>query len=168
MYTTREHGTGHVFCVPPSFVLIHNKYIRSKYYKEQIACWTKATKNWEWNSGVYIFRVLFLYSRLCNQRRDNLELLPFIFGGQKRKKKKRKKRKLKCGLCEHHLKCQNNHLHYCGHPRKEEEEARLARDRQRRYRSWLVNLGDQVERWRERCTRLDDCDRKLAKLLLDK
>ena len=31
----------------------------------------------------------------------------------------------------------------------------MARDRQRRYRSWLVNLGDQVERWRERCTRLD-------------
>ena len=25
MYTTREHGTGHVFCVPPSFVLIDNK-----------------------------------------------------------------------------------------------------------------------------------------------
>ena len=29
MYTTREHGTGHVFCVPPSFVLIDNKYILS-------------------------------------------------------------------------------------------------------------------------------------------
>ena len=29
---------------------------------------------------------------------------------------------LKCGLCEHHLKCQNNHQHDCGHPRKEEEE----------------------------------------------
>jgi len=52
--------------------------------------------------------------------------------------------------------------------KEEEEEAQLARDRQRRYRSWLVNLGDQVERWRERCTRLDVCDRKLAKLLLDK
>ena len=24
--------------------------------------------------------------------------------------------------CEHHLKCQNNHQHDCGHPRKEEEE----------------------------------------------
>jgi len=32
----------------------------------------------------------------------------------------------------------------------------------------LVNLGDQVERWIELCTRLDVCDRKLAKLLLDK
>ena len=68
-------------------------------------------------------------------RRDNLNLLPFIFGGPKFKK---------------------------------ERLARLARDRQRRYRSWLVNLGDQVERWRERCTRVDDCDRKLAKMLLDK
>ena len=29
---------------------------------------------------------------------------------------------------------------------KKERLARLARDRQRRYRSWLVNLGDQVER----------------------
>ena len=29
---------------------------------------------------------------------------------------------LKCGLCEHHLKCQNNHQHDCGHSRKEEEE----------------------------------------------
>ena len=29
---------------------------------------------------------------------------------------------LKCGLCKHHLKCQNNHQHDCGHPRKEEEE----------------------------------------------
>ena len=28
---------------------------------------------------------------------------------------------LKCGLCEHHLKCQNNHQHDCGHLRKEEE-----------------------------------------------
>ena len=37
----------------------------------------------------------------------------------------------------------------------------------RRYRSWLVNQGDQVERWRELCTRLDVCDRKLAKMLLD-
>ena len=32
------------------------------YYKEQIARWTKATKNWEWNSGVYIF-IVFLF--LC-------------------------------------------------------------------------------------------------------
>ena len=24
--------------------------------------------------------------------------------------------------CEHHLKCQNNHQHDCGHPRKEEEK----------------------------------------------
>ena len=31
---------------------------------------------------------------------------------------------LKCGLCEHHRKCQNNHQHDCGHPRKEEEEER--------------------------------------------
>ena len=29
---------------------------------------------------------------------------------------------MKCGLCEHHLKCQNNDQHDCGHPRKEEEE----------------------------------------------
>ena len=28
--------------------------------------------------------------------------------------------------------------------------------------------GDQVERWRELCTSLDVCNRKLAKLLLDK
>ena len=27
----------------------------------------------------------------------------------------------KRGLCEHHLKCQNNHQHDCGHPRKEED-----------------------------------------------
>ena len=27
---------------------------------------------------------------------------------------------VKCGLCEHHLKCQNNHQHDCGHPRKKE------------------------------------------------
>ena len=27
---------------------------------------------------------------------------------------------LRCGLCEHHLKCQNNHQHDCGHPGKEE------------------------------------------------
>ena len=66
-----------------------------------------------------------------------MELLPFIFGGPKKEKRK-----------------------------KEESLARLARDRQRRYRSWLVNLGDQVERWREPCTRLDVCDRKLAKLLV--
>ena len=26
-----------------------------------------------------------------------------------------------CGLCEHYLKCQNNHQHDCGHSRKEEE-----------------------------------------------
>ena len=26
---------------------------------------------------------------------------------------------LKCGFCEHHLKCQNNHQHDCGDPRKE-------------------------------------------------
>ena len=55
-----------------------------------------------------------------------------------------------------------------GGPKEKERLVRLASDRQRRYRSWLVNLGDQVERWRELCTRLDVCDRKLAKLLLDK
>ena len=32
---------------------------------------------------------------------------------------------LKCALCEHHLKCQNNHQHVCGHPRKEEDEVKL-------------------------------------------
>ena len=32
---------------------------------------------------------------------------------------------LKCGLCEHHLKCQNNHQHDYGHPRKEEEESAI-------------------------------------------
>ena len=37
-----------------------------------------------------------------------------------------------------------------------------------KHRLWLVNLGDQVEKWRERCTRLDVCEGKLAKLLLDK
>ena len=112
------------------------------YYKEQIARWTKATKNWEWNSGVYIFIVIFHSSfpffkimQSKNQSRDNLKLLPFIFRGPKTK------------------------LFFL---------ARLARDRQRRYSSSLVNLGDQVERWRKLCTRLDVCDRKLAKLLLDK
>ena len=39
----------------------------------------------------------------------------------------------------------------------------MARDRQRRYRSWLVNLGDQVERWRKRCTRLDVCEKETGK-----
>ena len=29
---------------------------------------------------------------------------------------------LKCGLREHHLKCNNNHQDACGHLRKEEEE----------------------------------------------
>ena len=29
MYITMEHGTRHVFCVPPSFVLICNIYILS-------------------------------------------------------------------------------------------------------------------------------------------
>ena len=30
MYTTREHGTGYMFCfVPPSFVLIDNKHFLS-------------------------------------------------------------------------------------------------------------------------------------------
>ena len=43
------------------------------YYMEQIVHWTKATKNWEWNGGFYIFIVFcccFFPSRLCNQRRD--------------------------------------------------------------------------------------------------
>ena len=55
-----------------------------------------------------------------------------------------------------------------GGPKQKERLARLARDQQRRYRSWLVNLGDQVERGRELCTRLDVYDRKLAKLLMDR
>ena len=37
------------------------------YYKEQIARWTKATKNWEWNSGVYVFIVLFHFFFKCEQ-----------------------------------------------------------------------------------------------------
>ena len=37
---------------------------------------------------------------------------------------------LKCGLCEHHQKCQNNHQHYCGHLRKEEEEEVEKRERE--------------------------------------
>ena len=41
MYTTREHGTGHLFCVPPSFVLIDKKKKKKKKkkccYKEQTA-----------------------------------------------------------------------------------------------------------------------------------
>ena len=32
---------------------------------------------------------------------------------------------LTCGLCEHHLKCQNSHQHDCGHPRKEKEEEKI-------------------------------------------
>ena len=66
-----------------------------------------------------------------------------------------------------------------GRPKQKEWLARLARDRQRRYRSWLVKLDDQVERWRELCSCLDVCNRsksvtwcftrnrKLAKMLLD-
>ena len=64
-----------------------------------------------------------------------------------------------------------NYYHLSSEDQEEKKKnsfARLARDRQRRtYRSWLVDLGDQVERWREPCTRLDFCDRKLAKLLMD-
>ena len=93
------------------------------YYKEQIARWTKASNNLEWNSGVYIFIVLFLFSGLCKAE--------IIW----------------------------SYYHLSSEDRKEKKKslARLARDRQRRYRSWLVNLGDQVERWRERCVRLDVC-----------
>ena len=36
-----------------------------------------------------------------------------------------------------------------GGPKQKEYLARLARSRPRRYRSRLVNPGDQVERWRE-------------------
>ena len=54
-----------------------------------------------------------------------------------------------------------------GGPKQKEHLARLGTDQQCRYRSQLVNLGDQVEKWRELCTRLDVCDRKLVKLLLD-
>ena len=61
-----------------------------------------------------------------------------------------------------------SYYHLSSEDQNKEHLARLAGDRQRRYRSWLVNLGDQGERWREWCTRLDICDRKLAKLLLDK
>ena len=39
-----------------------------------------------------------------------------------------------------------SYYHLSSEDKKEESLARLARDRQRRYRSWLVNLGDQVER----------------------
>ena len=35
-------------------------------YKEQIARWTKAAKNWELNSGVYIFIVLFHFVKNKN------------------------------------------------------------------------------------------------------
>ena len=50
-----------------------------------------------------------------------------------------------------------------GRQKSKQRLTQLARDRQRRYRSRLVNLGDQVERWRELCTLLDVCDSKQAK-----
>ena len=40
-------------------------------YKEQIARWTKAAKNWEWNSGVYIFIVL---SILLKKKKKKISL----------------------------------------------------------------------------------------------
>ena len=52
-------GTCVLFCVPPSFVLMDNKYILSCAHFLYGAHWMKAMKNWEWNSGVYIFIVLF-------------------------------------------------------------------------------------------------------------
>ena len=48
-------------------------------------------------------------------------------------------------------------------PKLKQRLARLARDQQRRYRSHLIKLGDQVERWRELCKSLDIRNRKLAK-----
>ena len=56
------------------------------YYIEQTAYWTKVTKNWEWNSGAYIFIVLFLFSPpqdYAIKAEMYLELLSFIFGGPK-------------------------------------------------------------------------------------
>ena len=53
------------------------------YYMEPIE--KKAMKNWEWNSGVYIFIVLFHFfsQDYAIKAEIYLELLPFIFGGLK-------------------------------------------------------------------------------------
>ena len=77
---TRD-GTCVLFCVLPSFVLTDNKCI--------LSCAVILNEsNEEQNEtvrGIYISQFLFRFfpSRLCNQSRDNLELLPFIFGGPK-------------------------------------------------------------------------------------
>ena len=59
---------------------------------EQMAHWTKAMKNWEWNSG-YIFSYIFSYlsssvvEDYAVKADIDFELLPFIFGGPKLNKK---------------------------------------------------------------------------------
>ena len=57
---------------------------------------------------------------------------------------------------------------YCHLSSEDQIKKNVQLDWQETDRSWLVNLGDQVERWRELCTSLDVCDRKLEKLFLDK
>ena len=77
---TRD-GTYVLFCVLTSLVLTDNKCI--------LSCAVILNEsNEEQNEtvrGIYISQFLFRFfpSRLCNQSRDNLELLPFIFGGPK-------------------------------------------------------------------------------------
>ena len=72
MYTTREQRTGHMFCVLLPFVLTDNKCILSCaiiIYMEQIAHWTKATKNSEWEGNIVVFHsssISVLFPRLCN------------------------------------------------------------------------------------------------------
>ena len=78
---TRD-GTCVLFCVPPSFALIDNKYIllcaiiRSPLNESNEELRIK-------QQCLYLHSSFRFFSRLCNQCRDNLELLPFIFGGPK-------------------------------------------------------------------------------------
>ena len=54
-----------------------------------------------------------------------------------------------------------------GKAENKEKFAHRSRERQRKFRSRPVNLGDQVHRWKELRKGLQVCDRKLGKLLLD-
>ena len=80
MYTIREHGMGHVlFCVPPSFVVMHSfmcYYIEQKPIEQNNEELTVRMKH----SGVYVFIVLqFLFFQdYAIKAGIDLELL---FGG---------------------------------------------------------------------------------------
>ena len=74
------------------------------------------------NTPSYIYTVLYCYTyrhqnlSFCFWERERMTLQQFSFEDLWPE--------LKCGHCEHYLKCQNNHQHNCGHSisRKEEEE----------------------------------------------